>query len=201
MAEPAVTGLVLAGGRGTRMGGADKGLQDFNGVPLALHALRRLAPQVDTTAISANRNLPTYAAFGTPVWPDAMQDAGAGPLAGMLSGLTHCTTPLLATVPCDSPWFPGDLVARLVHALNTESAELAMAWAPDDEGTLRPQPVFCLLRRELAASLGQFVADGGRKVGAWVALHRAAQVSFHQGRDFENANTPQELRRMAGFSP
>ena len=100
-----ITGLILAGGRGSRMGGVDKGLQDHLGVPLALHALRRLAPQVGTVMINANRNLDVYASMGVPVWPDEIPDY-AGPLAGMLAGLAHCETPYLATVPCDTPNFP-----------------------------------------------------------------------------------------------
>src|SRR5580658_1275779 len=104
-----ITGLVLAGGRGSRMGGIDKGLQAHHGVPLAQHALRRLAPQVATTMLSANRNLETYAAMGVPVWSDETADF-SGPLAGMLAGLNHCGTEYLATVPCDAPDFPLDLV-------------------------------------------------------------------------------------------
>ena len=106
-----ITGLILAGGRGSRMGGVDKGLQGFRGQPLALHVLRRLQPQVGSVMISANRNLAAYEAFGVPVWPDGLADH-AGPLAGFLIGLEHCTTPWLLTVPCDSPRFPADLAGR-----------------------------------------------------------------------------------------
>ena len=119
-----ITGLVLAGGRGSRMGGVDKGLQNHHGVPLALHALLRLAPQVGLTMINANRNLAAYESMGVPVWPDALADF-AGPLAGFLAGLEHCDTPYLVTVPCDSPRFPEDLVARLASALEASPPRLS----------------------------------------------------------------------------
>ena len=121
-----ITGLILAGGRGSRMGGVDKGLQPFHGVPLAQHALQRLRAQVGPVAINANRHLDTYAALGAPVWPDALPDH-PGPLAGFLAGLTHCTSPYLLTVPCDSPLWPADLAERLAEALHTQQAEVAIA--------------------------------------------------------------------------
>lgn len=197
-----ITGLVLAGGRGSRMGGVDKGLQGFHGRPLALHTLLRLQPQVGRMMISANRNLPDYAAFGAPVWPDGL--AGyAGPLAGFLVGLEHCETPWLLTVPCDTPRFPVDLAARLAIAAQAQNTDIAMALAPDSEapGTpLRPQPVFCLLRASLHDSLAHYIADGGRKVGAWAAQHRCVHVPFNQPSDdpraFFNANTLDELRQL-----
>ena len=121
-----VSGLVLAGGRGSRMGGVDKGLQLHDGVPLALHALRRIGAQVGPTLLNANRHLDTYAGMGAPVWPDAMPDY-PGPLAGFLAGLEHCTTPWLVTVPCDSPLFPVDLVVQLVRGIERDDADVAMA--------------------------------------------------------------------------
>nr|WP_315240268.1 molybdenum cofactor guanylyltransferase MobA [uncultured Albidiferax sp.] len=184
----AITGLVLAGGRGTRMSGVDKGLQHFLGQPLALHALERLRPQVGGLMLSANRHLADYAAFGVPVLPDADAEF-AGPLAGMLAGLTHCTTPYLATVPCDAPLFPLDLVARLTRV----QADIVVATAPDDTAVQRPQPVFCLLRADLQTSLAQFLAAGGRKVGQWMAQHHCERVAFAESLDFFNANTLEEL--------
>jgi molybdopterin-guanine dinucleotide biosynthesis protein A len=186
-----MTGLVLAGGRGTRMGGVDKGLQAFHGQPLARHALERLRPQVGGLVLSANRHLNDYAAFGVPVWPDADAEF-AGPLAGMLAGLAHCTTPYLATVPCDAPLFPLDLVARLA-AVN---ADIVVASAPDDTGVQRPQPVFCLLRTDLRDSLAAFLAAGGRKVGQWMAQHHCARVPFGDAQAFFNANTLVELAKI-----
>ena len=121
-----ITGLVLAGGRGSRMGGVDKGLQNFRGLPLALHTLMRLQMQVGVSLINANRNLAAYESFGAPVWPDANNDY-AGPLAGFLTGLEHCETPWLLTVPCDTPLFPLDLAQRLAAAADAEGADIAMA--------------------------------------------------------------------------
>jgi len=198
-----ITGLLLAGGRGMRMGGVDKGLQPFHGEPLALHALRRLRPQVGRCAVNANRHLEAYAAFGVPVWPDSL--AGhPGPLAGFLAGLERCETPWLLTVPCDTPRFPLDLAARLARAAIDDDAEVAVAFAPDPEAAgapmLRAQPVFCLLRASLYDSLARFVAEGGRKVGAWTALHRCASAPFDRPGDapgaFFNANTPAELHAL-----
>jgi molybdopterin-guanine dinucleotide biosynthesis protein A len=189
-----ITGLVLAGGRGSRMGGVDKGLQPHRGRPLALHALHRLQPQVGPTALNANRNLEAYRAFGVPVWPDTLPDH-PGPLAGLLAGLSHCRTPWLVTVPCDTPDFPPDLVARLAAGLEAEGAELALA-ASAEPGGLRTQPVFCLLRADLAGSLADFLQRGERKVDAWTAGHRSAVVAFDDAAAFFNANTPAELERL-----
>jgi molybdopterin-guanine dinucleotide biosynthesis protein A len=187
-----ITGLVLAGGRGSRMGGVDKGLQTLDGMPLVQHAMNRLAPQVGTLMINANRHLDTYASFGMPVWPDEPADY-AGPLAGFLAGLAHCETPWLATVPCDTPRFPGDLVAQLAAGLG--SAPLAIATTLED-GRVQRQPVFCLMRRDLRPDLEAFIADGGRKIEHWLARHHCADVPFADASAFFNANTADELRGL-----
>jgi len=194
IAKSEITGIVLAGGRGSRMGGVDKGLQNHRGVPLALHALLRLQPQVGEVMINANRNLAAYESMGVPVWPDAQADF-AGPLAGMLVGLERCETPYLATVPCDTPNFPLDLVDRLAQALEAEGAELAMA-ATREDGLVMPQPVFCLLKAELLESLVKFLAGGQRKIDRWSAQHRVATVVFDDASAFDNANTIEELQRL-----
>jgi len=198
-----ITGLILAGGRGSRMGGVDKGLQNFNGMPMALHTLLRLQMQVGQVIINANRNLAAYESFGAAVWPDVLADY-AGPLAGFLTGLERCETPYLVTVPCDSPCFPLDLVPRLATALARDDAEIAMAAAPetgkDGQVSVRPQPVFCLLRVELLESLVDFTHKGGRKIDAWTALHKTVVVPFDQPGDdplaFSNANTLAELKQL-----
>ena len=206
-----ITALLLAGGRGSRMGGVDKGLQPFHGTPLTLHALRRLRQQSLPPAavlINANRNLDEYAAFGAPVWPDALPDF-AGPLAGFLTGLAHCETPYLLTLPCDVPNFPLSLCERLAQALQAQDADIVMAAAPetDDGGhtRVRAQPVFCLLRAELRDSLVHFTQGGGRKIDAWTAQHRQVIVPFDQSGDdplaFANANTLDELRRLERALP
>ena len=199
-----ITGVILAGGRGQRMGGADKGLQNFNGVPLALHTLLRLSPQVGEVMINANRNLAAYEAFGVPVWPDALADY-AGPLAGFLTGLEQCETPYLVTVPCDTPLFPADLVVRLADALEREGADIAMAAAREEDGQVRTQPVFCLMKRDVMESLVKFTHEGGRKIDAWTATLKTASVPFDAPGDdpqaFFNANTLDELRRLEQRKP
>ena len=197
-----VTGVVLAGGRGSRMGGVDKGLQNFNGMPLALHTLMRLqmqGPLIGQTMINANRNLSAYESFGVPVWPDGLADY-AGPLAGFLTALERCETPWLLTVPCDTPLFPLDLAQRLAQALVREDAEIAMAAAREEDGQLRAQPVFCLLGADLLESLVRFTHDGGRKIDQWTALHRTVLVPFDAPGDdakaFFNANTLAELHSL-----
>ncbi len=191
-----ITGLILAGGRGSRMGGVDKGLQAHNGVPLAMHALLRLGPQVGELMINANRNLGAYESMGVPVWPDALPDY-AGPLAGFLAGLERCETPYLVTVPCDSPLFPDDLVARLARALEAQNADIAMA-ATLEDGKLQVQPVFCLMKAELMESLVRFTQEGQRKIDKWTAQHRVVEVPFDDAQAFANANTLAELQQLQG---
>jgi molybdenum cofactor guanylyltransferase len=189
-----ITGLVLAGGRGSRMGGADKGLENHQGLPLALHALLRLQPQVGSSMINANRNLSAYESMGAPVWPDALPDY-PGPLAGLLAGLERCETDYLVTVPCDTPGFPHDLVRRLADALVEADAEIAMAGTLED-GVVRAQPVFCLLKATLMESLVAFLHGGQRKIDRWTAHHRCVLVPFDDAAAFFNANTTAELQQL-----
>jgi molybdenum cofactor guanylyltransferase len=189
-----ITGLVLCGGRGTRMGGVDKGLQNHQGIPLALHALIRLQAQVGTVMINANRNLAAYESFGVQVWPDPMADY-PGPLAGWLAGLEHCETPYMLTVPCDSPNFPLDLVARLTTALVQNQAEIAMA-STRENGHEQVQPVFCLLKTNLIESLVAYLHAGERKIDRWTAQHACVNVPFDDAKAFANANTLEELRQL-----
>ena len=206
-----ITGLVLAGGRGSRMGGVDKGLQNHLGMPLALHCLLRLQLQVGSAMVNANRNLGAYESMGVPVWPDTQADF-AGPRAGMLVGLEHCETPWLVTVPCDTPNFPLDLVERLAAAAQAEGADIAMAATrePAQEAganasananakgqpEVQVQPVFCLLKASLLESLQAFLDSGQRKIDRWTAQHRCATVVFDDSAAFFNANTVEELRRL-----
>ena len=197
----AITAVILAGGRGSRMGGVDKGLQNFNGVPLALHTLLRLSPQVGDVMINANRNLAAYESFGVPVWPDSTSMGDfAGPLAGFMTGLERCETPYLLTVPCDTPLFPHDLVARLADALESQTADFAVASAPEEDGHTRAQPVFCLMGTHVLESLHRFTQGGGRKIDAWTAQHKVAHVPFNLPGDdaqaFFNANTLAELHQL-----
>lgn len=193
-----ITGLILAGGRGSRMGGVDKGLQSHQGLPMALHALMRLSPQVGAVLVNANRNLGAYESFGAPVWPDTLADY-AGPLAGVLTGLEHCETPYLVTVPCDSPLFPLDFVQRLAQALEAEDAEIAMVGTrdpTDPTAALQAQPVFCLMKTELIESLVRFTQSGQRKIDKWTAQHRCVLVAFDDAQAFTNANTLAELQQL-----
>ena len=202
-----VCAVVLAGGRATRMGGVDKGLQRFQGQTLASIALNRLRQQSGGApglmAINANRHITEYQALGVPVWADTVPDF-AGPLAGMLAALQQCRGhyDYLLTVPCDSPLFPLDLLQRLGAGLVQHQTAVAMALAPDlqDGGTLRPQPVFCLLRTDRADALQAFLASGERKIGAWTASQGQIKVPFNAPGDdpraFANINTLDELHLL-----
>jgi molybdopterin-guanine dinucleotide biosynthesis protein A len=203
MHDHSITGLILAGGRGARMGGVDKGLQNFNGTPLTLHALMRLQMQegspLSEIMIVANRNLSAYESLGVQVWPDST-DGFAGPLAGFLTGMERCESEFLLTVPCDSPLFPLDLVQKLQDALVQENADIAVAAAKEEDGKVRPQPVFCLMRTRLLESLVKFMQSGGRKIDAWTSQHACVVVPFDapnaDPRAFFNANTLEELHRL-----
>jgi len=187
-----VTGIVLAGGLGRRMSadgqGVDKGLQPFRGRPMAQHAIERLAPQVATLIINANRNLDRYREFGWPVVSDAVEGF-AGPLAGLHAGMRHARTRYVVTVPCDSPFLPLDLVARLGAALaSTPGARLAVA-----RTGAQAHPVFALVERALLENLEAFLAGGRRKIDAWYAPLGVVEVEFGDEAAFRNINTPQEL--------
>lgn len=187
-----ITGLLLAGGEGLRMGGCDKGLQRFNGVPLAARVLQRLSPQVGTVLISANRHLDDYRQFGCDVISDALPGF-QGPLAGMHAGLQQCQTAWLLSVPCDAPFLPPDLAQRLGDAAVAGHADLAYA-VTNAQGMQREHPVFALMRRELRDDLASYLATGGRKVRAWQAGVRAVAVLFDDAQAFSNLNTANELQ-------
>ncbi|HWT36815.1 MAG TPA: molybdenum cofactor guanylyltransferase MobA [Paraburkholderia sp.] len=191
-----ITGLLLAGGRGMRMGGADKGLQTLNGEPLALHVLRRLAPQAASLLISANRHPERYAELGAPfhatVIADTLPDF-PGPLAGLLAGLRAARTPFVLSAPCDTPGLPADLADRLVAALDQQHANIATVTTTDAEGSTSIHPVFALVRTSLADDLEGFLQAGERKVRTWYARHRAVEVAFPDERTFYNINSLQEL--------
>lgn len=191
-----ITGLLLAGGRGMRMGGLDKGLQTLHGEPLAVHVLRRLAPQTGALLISANRHPDIYATLGAPFGAAIVADTlpgFPGPLAGLLAGLRASATPYLLSAPCDCPWLPADLAARLAHALDGNQADIATAVTVASNGNTSLHPVFALLRTGLADDLAAFLAAGERKVRAWYARHSTVEVVFTDERAFYNANSLQEL--------
>jgi molybdopterin-guanine dinucleotide biosynthesis protein A len=185
-AMSAVSGVVLAGGQGRRMGGVDKGLQSLRGKPMVGWVVARFKSQVDEIIINANQNLELYRAFGYRVVADEI-GGFAGPLAGLHAGLSAAAYPLVATVPCDSPFLPADLVARLENALGDK--DLAVAKTGD-----QPHPVFVLLRTGLKGNLETFLEQGGRKIDAWYACLRTVEVSFDdQAEAFRNINTLEEL--------
>ena len=190
-----ITGLILAGGKGTRMGSVDKGLQLFRGTPMVEQVLQRLEPQVGTVIINANQHRDVYESFGCSVCPDEFSGF-AGPLAGLHAGLMHCETPYLVTSPCDSPFLPMDLVEKLSVALAAARADIAVAVTGD---SARPQrhPVFCLLSRHLKDDLAAYLGDGGRKMNAWFARHAQIDVHFSDEAAFANMNTREELDQWA----
>jgi molybdenum cofactor guanylyltransferase len=190
-----ITGLILCGGQGSRMGGVDKGLQNHQGLPLAMHALLRLQAQVGSVMINANRNIGAYESMGVPVWPDPIEGY-AGPLVGWLAGLEHTETPWMLTVPCDSPMFPLDLAARLAAAADANDADIAMA-ATVENGVQQRQPVFCLLRTSLIESLVAALHRGERKIDRWTGQHRCVEVVFEDSGAFFNANTLAELQQLS----
>jgi molybdopterin-guanine dinucleotide biosynthesis protein A len=193
-----VTGLILAGGRGSRMGGVDKGLQPFKGQPMVLHAMKRLAPQVSKIMINANQNLDTYKNFGVDVYPDEMQGF-AGPLAGLQTGLIHCSTPYLVTAPCDSPFLPLDIVSRLGEALAENDADLSVA-VTGEQDSKQAHPVFCLLKSSLLPHLSDFLESGQRKIDKWYAALKVTEVHFPDEQAFSNINTMEELEKWEGNS-
>jgi molybdopterin-guanine dinucleotide biosynthesis protein A len=184
-----ITGVILAGGQGRRMGGVDKGLQTLRGRPMVAWVLERFSPQVDEVLINANQNGATYAAFGHRVIPDEIPGF-AGPLAGLHRGLTEAAHGLVATAPCDSPFLPQDLVGRLLAALEEAQADLTVAKTGD-----QAHPVFCLCRKSVLPGLTEFLAAGGRKIDAWYSRLKAVEVLFDDQPDaFSNVNTEAELQ-------
>lgn len=171
------------------MGGVDKGLTLLREKPMVEWAIERFAPQVDELLINANQNLEKYAAYGHRVIADEI-GGFAGPLAGLHRGLSEASHALVATVPCDSPFLPLDLVARLHAALRDKDAELAVARTGD-----QAHPVFCLCQRSVLASLTSFLQSGGRKIDAWYSALEVVEVLFDdQPQAFSNINTEAELR-------
>ncbi|MBV2125110.1 MAG: molybdenum cofactor guanylyltransferase [Candidatus Thiodiazotropha sp. (ex Ctena orbiculata)] len=191
--QPAVTAVILAGGRGRRMGGEDKGLIELNGRPLVQHVISAIQPQVATILINANRNQERYAAFGCPVIADSLLDY-QGPLAGFIAALQAVETEDMLTLPCDGPLVPPDLVARLYEARQSAGADIAVAHDGD-----RLQPVYALIPKRLADSLQRYLDRGDRKIDLWYEEHRVAHADFSDiPRTFINVNTLQERDNLQG---
>lgn len=190
-ASKALTGLVLAGGAGRRMGGQDKGLLPLHGRPLAAHMLDWLRPHVHALLISANRNLDTYRAMGATVCTDPPAHVGAGPLAGMLAGLRAARTPWLLAVPCDTPLLPPDLPTRLAAAQRAAGARVVIARTAG-----QIQPTVALIDTALADDLDAWLAGDERRVIAWMRRHPLAYVDLPDPAPFANLNTPDDLARL-----
>ena len=196
IARTDITGVVFAGGQGRRMGGVDKGLVELDGRALVAHVIERLAPQVRTLVINANQNCERYAAFGYPVVADVIPGF-AGPLAGLHAAMAAATTPYVATSPCDSPFLPEDLVARLAAAFDARPIDLAVARTFE-----QPHPVFSLVRTDVRPHLETFLRGGGRKIDAWYATLRTTDVRFDDEADaFRNINTAAELAASGEAMP
>ncbi len=192
-----VTGLVLAGGRGSRMGGVDKGLERFRGDPLAVRAMMRLMPQVGEVFLNANRNLGVYEGFGCEVLLDSIEGY-QGPLAGILAGLAALETRFMQVVPCDVPNFPLDLTARLHAAAVAADAPIAMPFTVEPDGRRQPHPVFVLVRADMHDALSEYLRAGHRKIDPWTQQMGAVEVEFAETDAFFNANTIAELRDLEG---
>ena len=196
VSQQQVSAVILAGGMGRRMGGQDKGQLELNGRPLIEYVLETIQPQVKTILINANRHQAEYARYGYPVVPDLLQGY-QGPLAGFAAGMRAATTPYVVTLPCDGPFSPPDLVARLAAALEKGHADIAVAH--DGE---RLQPVYALLPTSLSPSLESFLAAGERKIDLWYTQHKMVRVDFSDvAKTFRNINTPQDQHRLQQEGP
>ncbi len=187
----AITAVIMAGGKGRRMGGQDKGLLEVGGRPLIEYVRDALQPQVGRILINANRNRERYEGFGCPVIED-ISGGYLGPLVGMASGLATSESDYLLAVPCDSPLVPEGLAERLYLALQSTGAQIAVA----HDGS-RMQPVFSLLKRDLLPDLRQYLEHGGRKIDTWYAQHPTALADFSEYPDaFLNINTEEERQEL-----
>ena len=186
-----ITGIILAGGLGSRMGRVNKGLQLLHGEPMVMHILRTLSPQVASVMINANHNLADYEQFNQVIHHDVFPDF-VGPLAGIHVGLKNCTTKYLLSVPCDAPFLPTNLVTKLVRSLEEEKADLAIAFTKEKN---LPQfhPVFCLMNSNLCSHLENFIQQGGRKVTQWQSTVKVANTYFEDAEKFQNINHLEEL--------
>ncbi|WP_409265936.1 gephyrin-like molybdotransferase Glp [Massilia sp. BHUDP2] len=193
MDKKLITGLILAGGRGSRMGNVDKGLQPFRGKPMAQHAIERLLPQVGSVMVNANRNIDSWLELAAPVWQDETPGF-AGPLAGLEAGLRHCVTPWLLAVPCDSPFLPLDLAERLAAAVKENDADLAFAVTQEPGMRPQPHPVFCLVKASRLPVLSRYLLEGGRRMDGWYKDLKAVEVLFEDADAFRNINTLEELQ-------
>ena len=190
-------GVILAGGQATRMGGGDKGRLPLGGRSLLDHVMDRLGPQVAGLALNANGDAARFADLGLPVLPDSI-DGFAGPLAGVLAGLDWAAgqgADCIVTAAADTPFFPCDLVPRLLLAAEGMAHPLALAGTPDPRRGLARQPTFGLWPVALRDDLRQALQDGVRKVVLWTNRHDGRIAEFPDEAAFFNVNTPDDLAR------
>ncbi len=191
MSTSSVTTIILAGGRGRRMGGLDKGLINFSGKPIIEYILTAISPQCEAIIINANRHINLYKKYGHPVLTDELNDF-QGPLAGFSIGLEQVTTDLVLTLPCDAPFVPHDMVQRMLTAMQKTKADIAVAHDGD-----RIQPVYALIKTQLAANLKTFLLSGERKIDRWYAENNTTLVDFSDVQHiFQNINTPEQQEAM-----
>ena len=191
---PLTVGLLLAGGLSRRMGGGDKCLRPLGGRPVLAHIIERARPQVSALVLNANGDPARFAAFGLPVASDVIEGF-AGPLAGVLTGMEWAAAhrpdaAWLATFATDAPFFPRDLVARLLAAIERGKADMACARSDGQD-----HPVFGLWPVRLRADLRRAMEEGVRKVDLWTARYKLAVAEFTTAPfdPFFNANRPEDL--------
>jgi molybdenum cofactor guanylyltransferase len=174
------------------MGGVDKGLITLHNKTLIQRTIEKLSPQVERIMLNANRNLQSYEALGHPVYTDTY-DGFLGPLAGFHVALTHAISPYVAIVPCDSPFFPDHLIEQLLETLDSSDVDISYAVTYNDQLQKQTHPVFCLMRNNLKDHLSMYLESGHRKIDAWFAQLKCAEVTFLYEKDFMNINTPEDL--------
>lgn len=190
--HPAITGIILAGGRARRMDERDKGLIKLENRPLISYVIKAVSPQVQQLMINANRNQANYGEFGFPVISDQITGF-VGPLAGMAAAIQSSDSEYILSVPCDTPWIPMDLASRMLKTIEERQAEVCVAHDGD-----RMHPVFALIHRNRAESLAEYLASGERAVHRWCRQQRLAIADFSDQPDaFTNVNTPEELAAAA----
>ena len=191
-----VTGIILAGGRGVRVGGEDKGLLVFNGEPIVKKVFKSLNQQVHMVVVSANRHVEEYQSFGVPVVKDRLPDY-QGPLAGIEAALTVCMTPYALVVPCDAPFIRHDLAQKLYDKMEETNVNIVFAQSYTEQGEVAAEPTFALIRSCMLSHLRVYLDSGKRKVLGWYELTDHASVLIDDPLCFANANTPEDFDRLS----
>jgi molybdopterin-guanine dinucleotide biosynthesis protein A len=187
-----VTVVILAGGKGRRMGGKDKGLIAFKNDSLIKHIIDAISQQTNTILINANRNIEKYAEYGYPVIEDSLSDF-QGPLAGFMAAMSVAETDYILTLPCDGPIIVENYVEEMISRLNRTGSEIVVA----SDGQ-RMQPVYALIPVKLQSSLQKFLGDGERKIDKWYQQHQTSLAEFNdESGVFTNMNTPEDIKKFS----